>query len=640
MKKLVKIVMIGMIIAMTSLYTVTQKLNASNEDYTITFVDSGWDSVKLHSTIAGIIAQYGYGYNWELVPVSSSVGIESLKNNEIDVNMEVWTQNIATYNDDIANGNYQELSINFNDNRQGIYVPRYVIEGDEERGIKALAPELKTVDDLKKYPKIFANPNNSSRGAIYNAPAGWQIADVINSKFEYYNLEESFDLIAPGSDSALSGIISKEYNKGNPFAAYYWEPTWVSGKYDLVLLEDAPYIDNEEYTLGKTEFPAIDVTIAASNEFIDEHQDYSNFLGKYETSSDLTASALAYVEENSASIEEAAFWFLQTNPELLDEWLDPKVAKKVKVAVDNNINENAKDDNFFYYDADASFPLKFGTKLFGDNFGKIDNLFNKVDDNFGIVFDFIKNFLNGFIAIIYKVLEIIPWWLFVGLIFLASYLMMKKLSTSILFSLMIMFIGFVGLWDLMNKTLAIVIVSVLICILLGFPIGIFTASNSRASVIIRPILDTMQTMPIFVYLIPAIIFFGIGEAPAVIATVIYAIVPIIRLTEHGIRTVSKEVVEASRAFGASYFQTLFKVRIPQALPTIMTGVNQTLMMAMAMVVTCSMIGAAGLGMEVLYSVNRIEVGRGLISGTAVVILAIVLDRLTQKIYVKGSDVHE
>ena len=181
----------------------------------------------------------------------------------------------------------------------------------------------------------------------------------------------------------------------------------------------------------------------------------------------------------------------------------------------------------------------------------------------------------------------------------------------------------------MNETLAIVLASVVISLLLGLPIGILISSSRRANNIMRPILDTMQTMPVFVYLIPAILFFGLGKAPAVIATTIYAIVPVIRLTSHGIQQVDAEVVEAARSFGSTRWQTLYKVQIPQALPTIMTGVNQTLMMAMAMVVTCSMIGASGLGMEVLVSVNRIEIGRGIIAGTAVVIVAIVMDRITQ-----------
>lgn len=155
------------------------------------------------------------------------------------------------------------------------------------------------------------------------------------------------------------------------------------------------------------------------------------------------------------------------------------------------------------------------------------------------------------------------------------------------------------------------------------------STSGRANRIIRPVLDMMQTMPVFVYLIPALLLFGMGYAPAVIATVIYAIVPVIRMTSLGIRQVDPEVVEASNAFGATKLQTLIKVQIPQAKSTIMAGINQTLMMSMSMVVTCSMIGARGLGHEVLAAVQRMEIGRGILAGLSVVIIAVLLDRLTQ-----------
>ena len=164
--------------------------------------------------------------------------------------------------------------------------------------------------------------------------------------------------------------------------------------------------------------------------------------------------------------------------------------------------------------------------------------------------------------------------------------------------------------------------------------GIALAAVRGADTIVRPILDAMQTMPTFVYMIPAVMLLGPGKVPAVLATVVYAVVPVIRLTSHGIRQVDQEVVEASRSFGSSSWQTLFKVQIPQALPTIMTGINQTMMMAVAMVVTCAMIGANGLGMEVLIAINRMESGRGIIAGFAIVIIAIIIDRLTQSLVQK------
>lgn len=251
----------------------------------------------------------------------------------------------------------------------------------------------------------------------------------------------------------------------------------------------------------------------------------------------------------------------------------------------------------------------------------------------------IKKFLLFLVSNIEKFLNLLPWWLLIALVIFLGWRSSGKIKTGLVYGLMLFAVGLIGYWDMMNITLAIVIASVFISLLFGLPLGVLVSSSDRADRIMRPVLDTMQTMPVFVYLIPAVIFFSIGRAPSVVATTIYAIVPVIRLTSHGIRQVDAEVVEAAQAFGSTKVQALWKVQIPQALPTIMAGVNQTLMMAMSMVVTCSMIGAAGLGNEVLIAVNRQEIARGLLSGSSVVIIAILLDRLTQG-WFKKNEVNE
>ncbi len=259
----------------------------------------------------------------------------------------------------------------------------------------------------------------------------------------------------------------------------------------------------------------------------------------------------------------------------------------------------------------------------------IDKAVRNFSIKYDLIFSSIRSFLSSFVNLIHFALNRIPWFILILIVFVLGWKLGGKISKGILYAFLLFLIGAIGLWDLMNETLSIIIASVIISLMLGFPLGILISSSDRANTIIRPILDTMQTMPVFVYLIPALLFFGLGKPPAVIATTIYAIVPMIRLTNHGIRQIDKEVIEASISFGSTKLQSLIKVQIPQALPTIMTGINQTIMMAMAMVVTTSMIGATGLGMEVLIAVNRIEIGRGLISGTAIVIIAIILDRITQ-----------
>ncbi|MFC2007397.1 ABC transporter permease [Chloroflexota bacterium] len=224
----------------------------------------------------------------------------------------------------------------------------------------------------------------------------------------------------------------------------------------------------------------------------------------------------------------------------------------------------------------------------------------------------------------------LPWWLVI-IVFAGVAWKTAGWKISLLATLGLLFIGILGQWDATMTTLAIIITSVLVALLIGIPFGILAGRNDRAELSIRPVLDFMQTMPAFVYLIPAVFFFGLGKVPAVVATFIYAVPPCIRLTNLGIRQVSAEVVEAGQSFGCTPTQLLFKIQLPLALPSIMAGVNQTIMMALAMVVICSMIGAAGLGLEVLRGIQRLDVGYGFIAGISIVIIAIIIDRVTQSL---------
>jgi glycine betaine/proline transport system permease protein len=199
------------------------------------------------------------------------------------------------------------------------------------------------------------------------------------------------------------------------------------------------------------------------------------------------------------------------------------------------------------------------------------------------------------------------------------------------------FVGFIGAWDEAMVTLALVFTSVFFCILIGLPTGIWLARNDTAQQIFRPILDAMQTTPAFVYLVPIVMLFGIGNVPGVVVTIIFALPPLIRLTNLGIRQVPGDLIEAARSFGASDGQLLRKVQLPVAMPTIMAGVNQTLMLALSMVVIASMIAVGGLGQMVLRGIGRLDMGLATVGGIGIVILAIVLDRMTQSMGVSKRD---
>ncbi len=211
----------------------------------------------------------------------------------------------------------------------------------------------------------------------------------------------------------------------------------------------------------------------------------------------------------------------------------------------------------------------------------------------------------------------------------------RKMGIASLCSLVV--IGLIGAWSEAMVTLALVLTSVFFCLLIGLPMGIWLARSARAAKVVRPMLDAMQTTPAFVYLVPIVMLFGIGNVPGVVVTIIFALPPIVRLTILGIQQVPEELIEAGHAFGASSKQMLYRIQLPLAMPTIMAGVNQTLMLSLSMVVIASMIAVGGLGQMVLRGIGRLDMGMASVGGLGIVILAILLDRLTQTIGVESRD---
>lgn len=218
----------------------------------------------------------------------------------------------------------------------------------------------------------------------------------------------------------------------------------------------------------------------------------------------------------------------------------------------------------------------------------------------------------------------------VMLVFLVAFALWRRgIVFAVFVGLALLLIDYMHLWPQTASTLALVVAATVFSLIIGVPLGIWGARNGRVELILRSLLDFMQTMPAFVYLIPAVILFGLGRVPAVIATVVFAMPPVVRLTTLGIRQVREELLEAGRSFGSTDAQLLWKIQLPNALPSIMAGVNQTIMMSLSMVVIASMIGAGGLGEYVLSGIQRLDIGIGFEGGLGVVLLAIVLDRLTE-----------
>jgi len=292
------------------------------EKTAITFVDTGSDSLKLNNALAGLVAEAVFGYTWQETPGSTSISHEALIAGDVDIKMEEWTDNIATYWADLEAGKFTELGVNFDDNHQGFYIPRYVADAH---------PELKTVKDLANCPDLFPDPEDPSKGIIYGGIAGWAVTEIMEKKVQVYGLDASYNYFIPGSDAVLSAVMTSAWDKREPIVAYYWEPTWLLGMYDFVLLDDDPY-DPERYRDGYGACPAMKVTVAASNAFAASNPAYCQFLSKYALTSPIISEALAYMQVNKENdYTVVARWLLkEAHPELVDQWLEPSQAEALR----------------------------------------------------------------------------------------------------------------------------------------------------------------------------------------------------------------------------------------------------------------------------------------------------------------------
>ncbi|MDD4363613.1 MAG: ABC transporter substrate-binding protein [Atribacterota bacterium] len=301
---------------------------------TVIFGDAGWESIRFHSHIAGIIMENGFGYSYEMIAGSSPVILTGMRRGDIDVQMEMWTSNIAEiYQEALDSGDIVELGVNFDGNTQGLYVPTFLIEGDSARDIEPMAPELKTVKDLANYWQVFEDEEDRSKGRIYGSPPGWAVDEIMRTKVETYGLDEYYNYFSPGSDTALAAAIVSAYERGEPIVAYYWEPTWIMGMMDMTLLEDEPYSEELWNNGYACEFESMEIAIAANADFADGFPELAEFLSKYRTSEQLTNEALAYMMENETDEKDAAIWFLKNREDVWGKWVSEDIAQKVRASL-------------------------------------------------------------------------------------------------------------------------------------------------------------------------------------------------------------------------------------------------------------------------------------------------------------------
>lgn len=313
--------------------------------------DAQYGSIQVLNEIGGFIAEHAWGYEHEAIVVSNPIMWESLPKGDIHVNFELWRINApAKYEEVTSSGDVQDLGPSFTRAAQGFYVPRYVIEGDEERGIEPMAPDLQSVSDLPQYKDAFANPENPGKGLLVSCLPQWECSEVNRVKMAAYGLLDDYDIQEPGSNAALEAAISGAFGRGDPFLSYYWEPTALLGKIDLVRLEEPEW--NEECSDAITQaresgnlgdapeeagcaYNNVAIHKGVHSGFAEEApEEFITFLENMTIETDVLNEVLANMTDNELEPQEAAMWFFENHGDVWREWLDGDALERVEQALD------------------------------------------------------------------------------------------------------------------------------------------------------------------------------------------------------------------------------------------------------------------------------------------------------------------
>ncbi|MDA5132118.1 glycine betaine ABC transporter substrate-binding protein [Psychrobacter sp. ANT_H3] len=601
-------------------------------DAPIKFGALTWESGQFISGVLKYIAEDGYDCTIEEVPGAGPALETALSQNDIQVISEQWVGRSPIMEQAIAQNKVAVIGDTLKGGAtQGWYVPKYVLDEN---------PGLRSYQDLPKYAELFKDPEDPRKSRFMNCPSGWT-CEIFNSRLlKNTGLDSIFNNAHPGTGAALDAEIASAFEQHKPLLFYYWQPTGLMAKYDFAPLAFPAHDDAcwQDLLLADgtancvSGFPVSPLGIAVSTPFIESNPELAAVFKKVQFSSDELNGAILEMSESKRSGDEQALTFLRENPNVWQHWLSEEAATRLAAklgisltgaAVANTGDSNNEASNANKFGLSSSFPSwSLETPL--------NNILANVVQNYGDVFRTISTVALTYLLLpIERLLTVIPPWLIIALVTVLAWFGVRKIWFALACGAGLFLIGAFGLWGALIDTFALLIVSVLVTVVIGIPIGIAMSGSKILRRIVTPILDVMQTMPSFVYLIPVLMLFGIGKVPALFATIIYALPPLIRLTTLGITQVNHEMVEAGRSFGSTHLQLLIWIKLPQALPSIMAGINQAVMMSLSMVVLASMIGAPGLGEDVLQSIQTLNIGQGLQAGTAIVIVAIIIDRITQ-----------
>lgn len=587
--------------------------SAACPDKPIVFAGLNWESGEFITAVLRRLVEGGYGCRTQTIPGNSITLEQAVADDEVQIFAEEWVGRGDVWKRAAARGLVQGIGHPFVGAQEGWYVPDYVTG-------------LSNVDQLaeERFVALFRDPEQPDHGRFLNCPSGWTCEGVNSAKLQAYGLIGRYVDFRPGTGPAMEAAIQAAVLRHEPILFYAWSPSPVAGRFNLIKLAEPPWSEacwnNLTSASGSHRqgcaAPEADVEYGVSAAFAASAPEIVDLLGKATFPLDLLNAQLAARADARISAEEQADRFLAEQAGLWRGWVGADRARLIERGGKPAIEA-----------APGGFPASWVLSIRQPVNAALDRLVAR----HGGAFRAIAGSVLVAVTTLDAALALLPWWLLLALIAGLSWWGSRRIWLTVGVAAMTLSLGVLGLWGLMLQTLSLMLLSCAVTIILGIPLGVLAAKSRLTRTLLWPVLDVMQTMPGFVYLIPALMLFGLGKVPAMLATIIYAMPPMIRLTALGIEQVDPELREAAANAGARPWRVLLSVELPLALPSLLAGIHQAIMLGLSMVVVASMIGARGLGEQVLNGIQTLDIGLGLEAGIGIVLLAVILDRVTQGI---------
>jgi glycine betaine/proline transport system substrate-binding protein len=563
---------------------------------TVRLSDIGWTDVTSTTALLSVLLR-GLGYRPEVTVLSVPVTFASMKNKDIDVFLGNW---MPMEEDDrkayVADGSVEVIGANLTGAKYTLAVPAYTYDA----GLKSFA-------DIQRFaPQL--------KGSIYGIEAGNDGNRLILSmlKQNLFGLGQ-FKLVE-SSEQGMLAEVERAYRDRAPIVFLAWDPHPMNMRFDLKYLSGGDSVFGPNYG-GASVFTNTRAGYTLQCPNIGRLLKNLHFTTKGES------LLMASILDQHLPPEVAAAAWLKANPAVVSAWLEGVYTFDGGPAIDALAGTSKASGgwSFEHWVSEHKIPV-------GDTVAVI---IDYVKAHGRVVFDGISTLIRGSVDGLTALLRLMPAPLLILGIAALSWVLRRSLPLAVFVAAALLFIMNQGYWLPTLETLSLVIVAALVSTAIGVPVGIAAAHRPRFYAALRPVLDLMQTLPTFVYLIPTLVLFGLGVVPGLISTVIFALPAPIRLTQLGISSVPEALLEAGQAFGATRLQMLWKIELPCAAPTIVAGVTQCIMLSLSMVVIAALVGAGGLGVPVVRALNTVQVGMGFEAGFVIVLLAIILDRISR-----------